>query len=208
MSKLHQWASNIPAGVILEIEDLATELSSLHNQLTTENADAANSRFRILETQITHLEARIHAVTQPIPIILPRSSVQIYRRHFGAAANNKGTPFEPARMPFSATESGKEIAWFDELFRGGLCVPTRGSRPLTVLVAGPPGGGKTTLVLELCYRLAKNEAHSSRGLFPLYLGESRLRPADRERDAAGLPARFVSTFSTIRLARKTNIGAG
>lgn len=65
----------------------------------------------------------------------------------------KGTfKFVPASMP-SIVQKG-QVAWFDELFEGGIVIPGGGQkRALTVLISGPPGSGKSTLALELVYRL-------------------------------------------------------
>ncbi len=53
---------------------------------------------------------------------------------------------------------GKEVAtricWLDQLFRGGIQIPEGSSQPLTMLITGPPGSAKTTLALELCFRLS------------------------------------------------------
>ncbi len=58
---------------------------------------------------------------------------------------------------------GSQVAALDHLLDGGILIPPdlrmpdeggRGnvSRPLLVLIAGPPGSGKSTLALEICYR--------------------------------------------------------
>lgn len=48
------------------------------------------------------------------------------------------------------------ICWFDKMLIDGIKVQENPERPLTFLLSGPPGGGKSTLALELCYRLANN----------------------------------------------------
>lgn len=68
-------------------------------------------------------------------------------------ARKEGTfEFVPASIP-SIVQEG-QVAWFDELFEGGIVIPGGGQkRALTVLISGPPGSGKSTLALELVYRL-------------------------------------------------------
>lgn len=65
--------------------------------------------------------------------------------------------------------SGHPVCWFDEILGGktegepearGILFPDglghgEGTQPLTLLIAGPPGSGKTTLATELAYRWAK-----------------------------------------------------
>jgi KaiC/GvpD/RAD55 family RecA-like ATPase len=69
---------------------------------------------------------------------------------------NKTFEFVPASMPSIIRQ--EQVAWFDELFEGGIVIPCLGDeqkRALTVLISGPPGSGKSTLALELVYRLRK-----------------------------------------------------
>jgi len=85
--------------------------------------------------------------------------------------------FEPAHIAFD-NENKQDLSWFDQIFEGGILIPDsddKDPRPLTFLVTGPPGSGKTTLASELCYRLAKNEQGNRNAnnelehLFTLYL---------------------------------------
>jgi KaiC/GvpD/RAD55 family RecA-like ATPase len=53
--------------------------------------------------------------------------------------------------------AGEHTAWLDELFEGGLSIPAKSTNAaMTLLITGPPGTGKSTICLELCYRLAKS----------------------------------------------------
>ena len=78
--------------------------------------------------------------------------------------------FQPAKIRLAEHEEEGPIAWFDKLFKGGLLLPETDDKPLTMLIAGPPGSGKTTLALEICYRLAKNDGErNDESLFTLYI---------------------------------------
>ncbi len=68
-----------------------------------------------------------------------------------------------------------ETAWFDRLFRGAISLPETHSvethpeneltKPLTILIAGSPGTGKTTLCSEICYNLAQKENGKHNSLY-------------------------------------------
>lgn len=70
--------------------------------------------------------------------------------------------FTPAEIAIGLAKS-KSIAWFDELFDGGILLPGEKGKPMSFLITGPPGSCKTTLALELCYRLTASQ------LFSLYI---------------------------------------
>lgn len=71
---------------------------------------------------------------------------------FWCIIRNGRAEFEEAQISIGA-EKSRYISWFDELLRGELTL--QGEDPLTLLITGPPGSGKTIFALELCYRLAK-----------------------------------------------------
>jgi KaiC/GvpD/RAD55 family RecA-like ATPase len=76
--------------------------------------------------------------------------------------------YEPALLDTMTRSSSGQTAWFDELFEGGIEIPAAGTdTPLTILLTGEPGTGKSTLALELCYRLAYPDAQIGRTQPPL-----------------------------------------
>jgi KaiC/GvpD/RAD55 family RecA-like ATPase len=92
-------------------------------------------------------------------------------------SSGTSTKYVPAELPFDTLDP-QALSWFDKLLKGGLSLPTgegNDLRPVTMLVSGPPGCGKTTLITELCYRLALNEQENNneplntRALSTLYM---------------------------------------
>jgi len=101
------------------------------------------------------------------------------------------TQFKEAEIAFDTTVRQK-LSWFDKLFEGGLLLPEDAEdslRPITMLVSGPPGCGKTTLITELCYRLAVNDQKNMRALSSLYIS------TDAETD------RLIANASALGWAR-------
>jgi KaiC/GvpD/RAD55 family RecA-like ATPase len=68
----------------------------------------------------------------------------------------QGYKFSSAKIPVmqASGQESEPVFWLDQILGGGFVLPTTSNsgRALTVLLAGPPGTGKSTLALELCYR--------------------------------------------------------
>jgi len=73
----------------------------------------------------------------------------------------QGYKFSPAKIPVMQAlgHEGEPVFWLDQILGGGFVLPTisDSGRALTVLLSGPPGTGKSTLALELCYRWSFEE---------------------------------------------------
>lgn len=68
---------------------------------------------------------------------------------------NPNRDFLPPSDPSQTSKN--QISWFDTLFdEGGLKIGGEKGKPITLLLTGPPGSGKTTLALELATRIALN----------------------------------------------------
>lgn len=170
--------------VTIEIEDITREIASLQAELDALGTDAgAQMQF---EARVRRLEGLLNNLARQIkeggpPRIGQQEQFSLYRTNVAQAFwylpshADEEQPFAPARMAKpNAQRNGRPVgfAWFDELLRDGLYLPNTGSggRPLTMVIAGPPGSGKTTLALEICYRLAKDETRKNpRQLCSLYL---------------------------------------
>ena len=79
--------------------------------------------------------------------------------------------YERASLTTMSREpSSEQTYWFDELFEGGIKIPDPGGdSPITILLNGAPGTGKSTLALEMSYRLANPPTPEQKPLRSIYL---------------------------------------
>lgn len=73
------------------------------------------------------------------------------------------------RLPSVDSNDPGQLYWLDEMLNGGLEIPAsvsdadggRASPPFLLLLAGPPGAGKSSFALELCYNLGRHPQTSA-----------------------------------------------
>lgn len=93
-----------------------------------------------------------------MPRIL-KLSTNVSKANWCIFNENGVADFEEAKITIG-NKQYEPLSWFDKLFENEIVIRDIRSKPLSFLLTGPPGSGKTTLAFEICYRLALQE-HSS-----------------------------------------------
>ncbi len=78
--------------------------------------------------------------------------------------NQTPVQFEEAAIAIGP-EQPDRVSWLDRLFEGGIHLASEPGEPRLMLLAGPPGSGKTTLALEMCYRAAQAKEQPRTSLY-------------------------------------------
>jgi archaellum biogenesis ATPase FlaH len=122
----------------------------------------------ILMDRIIHRMARnIHGMIKVVPETDSNSNKKdTWKTNISKVYWNMDGTIEEAKLCLGAEEP-RAVSWFDELFINGIEVfeDSKDSKdfpktkeqhyPVTMLLKGPPGDGKTTLAMELCHHLAE-----------------------------------------------------
>lgn len=106
----------------------------------------------------------------------------------------------------------KKLYWLDEMLNGGLAIPervwNRKDRSFLLLLAGPPGTGKSTFALELCLNLAKHEQADGRTWESLYISaESPTQRIIENAKSFGWDDSLLAEFSQEDLTNSQSAGA-
>lgn len=161
-----------------EIEEIQKQIKALEIENAALSDDSSTSQTSSLEARLSNIETLLGQQLASLHRSDSQEQFRLYRTNVSQAfwylpsSAEEQRPFAPAHKAPSQMQSNNvpsTFAWFDELLRDGLYLPFEGNRPLTMVVAGPPGSGKTSLVLEMCYRLARNELKNLDALRSLYI---------------------------------------
>lgn len=165
----------------LELENLKEEIEEISIKIKSGSSASEGTAVsgEVYAHQIEELTRKVNALMRNAPVFRGNrkrnGQFELFRTNVSQAfwylpaRADEDKPFVAAKR---AREDGRSttFAWFDELLRNGLYLPTEEKRPLMMVIAGPPGSGKTTLALEMCYRLAKDEDPKNPAqLYSLYI---------------------------------------